>query len=154
VPFFFVRDCSAEENHMDVEALVRAFEAGELPNGGFHHRDHVRVAWWYLCRYSLPGALGRFRLALRRFAEARGAPERYHETITTAYVLLINERLDETGRGSWEEFAARHADLLSWEPSILARYYRDETLRSDRARRVFVMPDRLDVVADGSVDSQ
>jgi hypothetical protein len=31
-----------------------------------------------------------------------------------------------------------------WKPSILARYYRDETLSSARAKRTFVMPDRLD----------
>lgn len=36
-----------------------------------------------------------------------------------------------------------HADLLAWQPSILDRYYRAETLDSDRARRTFVMPDRL-----------
>ena len=51
----------------------------------------------------------------------------------------------ERGRAakSVEAFAARHPDLLSWKPSILDRYYRDETLWSERARQTFVMPDRL-----------
>ena len=43
---------------------------------------------------------------------------------------------------SWDDFAARNADLLTWRPSVLSSYYRDETLRSDLARRVFVLPDR------------
>jgi len=30
---------------------------------------------------------------------------------------------------------------------LLSQYYTDETLRSDRARRVFVMPDRLPAAA-------
>jgi hypothetical protein len=130
---------------MTVESLVQSFEAAELPPGGFRHREHVRVAWWYLRQYPWPVALERFRTGLRRFAEAQGAAQKYHETITTAYVLLINERLEDGGRDlDWEAFATRHADLLAWPPSILDRYYRPETLASDLARRAFVMPDRLE----------
>ena len=130
---------------MDDASLVRLFEAGEVPADGFHHRDHVRVAWWYLREAPLPEALMRFAEGLKRFALAQGKPDLYHQTITTAYVLLINERLDAGGRAlAWDEFAARNADLLMWKPSILTRYYRDETLSSARAKRTFVMPDRLD----------
>ena len=75
---------------------------------------------------------------------AQGKPGLYHETITTAYLLLINERLDGAGRGmAWDAFADRNPDLLSWQPSVLERYYHKETLNSDRARRTFVLPDRL-----------
>jgi hypothetical protein len=48
----------------------------------------------------------------------------------------------EGARATSEEFVARHPDLITWKPSILDRYYRPETLRSDLARRVFVLPDR------------
>jgi hypothetical protein len=130
---------------MDDASLVRLFEAGEMPADGFHHRDHVRVAWWYLREAPLPDALIRFAGGLKRFAVAQGKPDLYHETITTAYVLLINERLDDDGRAlPWDEFAARNVDLLMWKPSVLARYYRGETLSSARAKRTFVMPDRLE----------
>jgi hypothetical protein len=130
---------------MDDESLIRLFEAGEAPPDGFHHRDHVRVAWWYLRVHALPDALARFVAGLRRFAAVQGKPDLFHETITTAYLLLINERLDDGDRGlEWEAFAARHPDLLLWKPSILARYYREETLASARAKRTFVMPDRLE----------
>lgn len=128
---------------MTDEALIQSFEAAEMPPGGFPHREHVRVAWWYLRHYPWLTALDRFRTGLRRFAEAQGATQKYHETVTTAYVLLINERLEADGRNlTWEEFAVRHADLLAWQPSILDRFYTGETLMSDRARRIFVMPDR------------
>lgn len=124
------------------EDLMRAFEAGHSTAEGFHHAQHVRVAWNYLRVYPLPEALGRFSAALRKFAVAQGAPNLYHETITVAYVLLINERLDQTGRdAAWDVFAASHPDLLQWKPSVLDRYYDRETLSSERARRVFVMPD-------------
>jgi hypothetical protein len=137
---------------MDDEHLIELFEAGEAPAEGFHHADHVRVAWWYLRHHQLPEALSRFSAALRGFALARGKPQLFHETITTAYMLLINERLDDTSRDvTWEAFAAGNQDLLSWRPSVLDRYYHEQTLASDRARRTFVMPDRLvPIVRDGS----
>ena len=129
---------------MDDETLIGIFEAGDEPPGGFHHREHVRVAWYYLTQSPLPDALVRFSTNLRRFAAARGKPGLYHETITTAFLLLINERLDDGARAlAWPAFAERNADLLTWKPSALDRYYRSETLASDRARRTFVMPDRL-----------
>jgi hypothetical protein len=128
----------------DDRALVEAFERGDEPAGGFHHAEHVRVAWYYLQCHTLPEALARFSENLRRFATARGKPGLYHETITVAYVLLIYERLDGAARRlSWQEFADRHPELLSWKPSILDRYYLPNTLMSDRARRTFVLPDRL-----------
>lgn len=128
---------------MTDEELVADFEAGTIPPGGFHHAEHVRVAWWYARRHPWAAALARFQSALRGFAEARGKPERYHETITTAFMALVAERLDTTGADlDWDGFAARNADLLAWSPSILDRYYQPETLASDRARRVFVLPDR------------
>jgi hypothetical protein len=129
---------------IDDKALIDAFEAGDEPPGGFHHREHVRVAWYYLQQAPFSEALVRFSSNLRRFAAARGKPGLYHETITTAYLLLINERLDGDDRNlTWTAFAERHPDLLTWKPSALDRYYRPETLTSDRARRTFVMPDRL-----------
>ena len=129
---------------MDDEALVRTFEAGAVPAQGFHHREHVRVAWYYLRHHPLPDALARFSAALRRFAEAQGKPGLYHETITIAYVLLINERLDGPARDQpWDDFAIDNPDLLCWQPSVLDRFYEKSTLASDRARRTFVLPDRL-----------
>jgi hypothetical protein len=126
------------------EELMAAFEAGLEPKGGFHHAQHVRVAWLYLRAHSLPDALGRFTRALRAFAAAHGKPDLYHETITIAFMLVIAERAGEADAPStWDAFATRNADLLAWKPSVLDRYYRNETLWSDRAKRGFVMPDRL-----------
>ena len=130
---------------MEDEQLVAAFEAGQMPESGFHHRDHVRVAWSYLRRHGLSEALPRFSNGASAPSQlAQGKPGLYHETITTAYVLLINERLDDRARElSWNEFAALNPDLFAWKPSILDRYYRPDTLKSDKARRTFVMPDRF-----------
>jgi hypothetical protein len=126
---------------MDDVEFLRGFEDCTLPSSAFHHRDHVRLAWLYLQRCPPLEALARFAEGLKRFAAANGHPGLYHETITWAYLLLIRERLVEGE--TFEGFAARNPDLFAWNPSVLDRYYERETLDSERARRVFVMPDRV-----------
>jgi len=129
---------------MTTDELIARFEDCTLPADRFDHGAHVQVAWGYLRRHAMPQALQRFTESLQRFAAHLGASDKYHATITGAYVFLINERLDGEARDlSWEDFAARHPELLSWTPSILERYYHPETLKSDRAKRTFVMPDRV-----------
>ncbi len=123
------------------DEFVCSFEDCTLPNSAFHHRDHVRLAWVYLRRHPALEALARFTTGLRRFATFNGHPGLYHETITWAYLFLIHERMaDAPPQETFEAFAARNPDLFAWKPSILERYYNPEILRSERARRVFVMP--------------
>jgi hypothetical protein len=124
------------------DEFIQRFEAGTL--GSFRHADHVRLAWLYLRGQPLLEALGRFSVGLQRFATRAGKPERYHQTITWAYLFLIHDRtLDAEAPSKWTDFAASNGDLLRWQPSILGRYYLGTTLASDRARKAFVFPDRF-----------
>ena len=123
--------------------FVAAVESCAIPCSDFHHADHVRLAWIYLGNHSLIDAIDRFTQSLRRFAVHCGVPEKYHETITWAYLLLIHERMRRADAPcGWESFRAANVDLFDWKPSILERYYAPHTLRSDFARRIFVLPDR------------
>ncbi len=131
---------------MTDQELMEQFEDGTLPGECFHHREHVRVAFLYLTKYPVLEALQAFSNALRRFAELRGKPQLYHQTITWAYVFLIRERMARAGSNqSWEEFARNNPDLLVWKDGILTRFYRPETLTSDLARTVFLLPDLRDL---------
>ena len=124
---------------MDDRDFLAAFEACAIGNADFHHRDHIRLAWIYLRRFPVIEAIERFTTSLKRFAEHHGKPMLYHETITWAYLLLIHERMN--GESSFDDFRVANPDLFMWKPSILNAYYREETLASDRARRLFVLPD-------------
>jgi len=70
----------------DVE-LTRALERGEVANAGFHHADHLRVAWVYLeeCG-SADAALGQMAATLRRFAAAAGKPDKYSDAVTAFWI--------------------------------------------------------------------
>lgn len=120
--------------------LIQQFE-GDTLEGEFHHADHVRLAFAYLCEDTPLVALDRFCTALKRYAAARGKAGFYHETITHAYFFLIRERMARNGPVSWEEFARLNSDLLVWKDGILTRYYSAGTLSSDLARSVFLFPD-------------
>ena len=128
---------------MNDEDLLAGFESQSLPDDAFHHQEHVRVAWMFVKRDGVARAMATFSEALKRFAAAKGKPGLYHETVTFAYLLLIGERLARNPAGTWSEFAADNADLLTWKPGVLDRYYSDALLWSDLARATFVMPDRI-----------
>lgn len=129
---------------MSDDDLIARLEACTLPEDQFHHADHLRAAWIYLTRFPAAEGIARFSRTLRAYAASLGKPDRYHETITWAYLLLLNERVRRSESGpTWEQFANAHPDLFDWKNSILLKYYREETLQSDLARQVFVMPDRL-----------
>jgi hypothetical protein len=120
--------------------FVAAFEACTLPGSEFTHRQHVRLAWIYLSEEPLLPALARFIDSLKRYAGSLGATTKYHETITYAFLFLIHERMARQPAATFDEFADANPDLFE---AILKRYYRPETLASDLARTVFVMPDLL-----------
>jgi hypothetical protein len=125
----------------DERAFMDAFRTGDLGTDAFHHRDHVRMAWLYVRAFGPVAAVGRFTDDLRRFAVAKGVPRLYHATITGAYLALVGERWQADREASWEAFAAAHADLLRWKPSVLDGYYSAERLWSDLAREQFLLPD-------------
>jgi hypothetical protein len=118
--------------------FLAALEECTLPEDAFRHADHVRAAYLYLRAGSFAEATVRMTAALRRYAAAQGKAERYHETITVAYLALINQHLHERGDGGgWEGFRRENPALL--ERDLLLHYYRKETLNSARARQVFLL---------------
>ena len=137
VPRYQLSDASGDP------ALLRDFEAGSVAPDAFHHPEHVHVTWLLLQRYPALEALRRVSDGLRRLTAAHGLAEKYHETITWAYTLLILERMERGGRDQdWETFAASNPDLLGKGRSILSAYYQADTLNSDLARSIFLLPDR------------
>jgi hypothetical protein len=125
--------------------VIDRFESGNVPETGFHHADHVRLAFAYLRNYSVLRALEKFSAALKQFASRHGKTQLYNETITWAYILLIAERIARCSAAEldWGHFAEQNPDLLVWRNGVLSRYYEDATLESDLARRAFVFPDKI-----------
>jgi hypothetical protein len=126
---------------MTDDEFLTALERCELPSEAFTHAAHLRAGYLYLCAGGFDAALGRMRAAVQRYAAHLGRPDKYHETITVAYLALIHERLSERGgAGDWPSFQEQNPDLL--QRDLLLRHYRRCELESDLARQVFILPRR------------
>ncbi|HEY2517059.1 MAG TPA: hypothetical protein VGI39_39575 [Polyangiaceae bacterium] len=130
---------AARTSPKDAE-IVRSFEDGTLRPEQFGHRQHLLVAWTYLGTLPFGEAALRFASQLKRFAESHGAEAKYHETLTWAYAALLHERMHATPTAAnFDAFLAENPDLLA-HPGALAPYYDADTLSSELARTVFVLP--------------
>ncbi|MCB9685479.1 MAG: hypothetical protein H6738_22540 [Alphaproteobacteria bacterium] len=105
----------------------------------FDHRAHLCLAWEALDRGGLPAALIEIPAWLRGMATAAGKPEKYNETVTLGFLLLLADR-HRPGE-AFDAFLDRNPDLL--RSDVLQRWWRAETLTSERARRAFVFPDQF-----------
>ena len=117
---------------------LRAFEAGRLDPAKFPHREHLRFGYEMLCRHSFGEAISRFSRGLRLLTTKAGRPQLYHETITVAFLALINERRARQAAESWSEFEQDNADLF--DKRCLGKWYEAEQLGSELARRTFCLP--------------
>jgi hypothetical protein len=130
-------DVAAADALSDDDFIV-AFEARALDD--FPHRFHLRVAWIYIGRLGVDGAIARLADEIRDLAEGRGQGTKYHETITRAWAYILAHAAGDAGQGtSFEGLLQRHPELL--DKHLLLKHYRSETLASPEARQRWVAPD-------------
>ena len=106
---------------------------------GFGHREHLELAWRYLDALPVAEAQQAMSQAIRHLAAAHGAPDRYHATLTEAWVRLVAVHRAWTQAGSFSEFIADNDRLL--DRHLLDHHYSPALMRSEGARRGFVAPD-------------
>jgi hypothetical protein len=113
--------------------------AGSPPDG-FAHRDHLKVAWLLLAAHGdLRTAQEDMSAIIRRIAEANGVPQKYHRTVTDAWVAVVAHFRGADPELGFDDLLTAHPVLLDKE--ALRRHYSAETLGSDVARRDYVAPD-------------
>jgi hypothetical protein len=122
----------------DDAQFLAALEDCTLPPDCFDHAAHVRAGYLYLGRAPFPQATAAMCATIARYARALGKPERYHETISVAFMALINAQLRQQGDGGgWEQFRARNPQLL--RSDALLAYYPRAVLESCAARSCFTL---------------
>ena len=126
--------------HLANLEFVEAFENCTLRPENFHHADHVRLAWLYLKQLDGAAAERRFREGLVKLAAHFGVPEKFHLTITLAWLRAVQERIVPGEETSFEDWIAGHPELL--DKNLLLDYYSKERLSSVEARVSWLEPDR------------
>ena len=120
--------------------LIAAIESCTL-EAEFHHADHIRLAWIYLRAMPEPQAAQRMCETINRFAAHKGKAERYHHTITLAWIRLVSAVLRTVpASDSFLEFISANPHLCNQQ--TLARHYSQQLLDSPAARAQWVAPDR------------
>lgn len=122
------------------DELIAGFEAASLP--AFPHADHVRLTILYLTRHGRNETQKKLFDGLRRFAAAKGVPEKFHVTMTMAWLDLVDDaRRRHPGARDPSALVTACPELLNRD--ALLRFYSRERLLSDEARLRWVAPDRV-----------
>src|SRR5260370_18796601 len=94
------------------EQFVAAFEAGQIANQTFHHREHLRLAGVQIRRIGLERASESVAVAIRQFAAHDGNADRYHDTMTRFWVRVVAIGINRHPTLPFD-------DLLAAEPHLL-----------------------------------
>jgi hypothetical protein len=129
-----------------LDDLAERFRTCTLPHGEWTHTAHLRVGTWHVHHFGADAALAMLRTRIRRLNDFHGTPNSetrgYHETITVAYVRLIEEFLgtDRADGGLEARVALLLASPIA-RPNVLTTFWTPALLFSPRARAEWVAPD-------------
>jgi hypothetical protein len=104
----------------------------------FGHREHVHLTWLAVRRYGIPAAIALVSDGIRQTARYAGAPQKYHVTVSRAWVEIIGHHADRSDK-DFTAFTARCPAVL--DKRLLTRHYAPATLASQRARSGWAEPD-------------
>jgi hypothetical protein len=125
---------------MNGEAFLKHFEMGKLHP--FPHHDHIYMAWLYLRRDGWDEGHKQIQSGLKHFAAANGQPEKYHETITRFWALLVYHALQQEPQ--IDKFLVfKQKFPLLFDKMSIRKHYSDVVLWSDEARQTWVEPDLI-----------
>ncbi|WKD31578.1 hypothetical protein [Streptomyces xanthophaeus] len=105
----------------------------------FGHREHVHLTWLAVRCCGIPAAIDLVSDGIRRTARYAGAPQKYHATVSRAWVELVGYHAAESGDDDYDAFVDHHPALL--DKRLLTHYYRPATLAAPRAKGGWVEPD-------------
>jgi len=131
------------ENHATSQSdrdFRLAFESYSVTPAQFNHEAHLRLAYVYLVENDLTTAQERMRRALLMFLAAHGIPlEKFHETLTRAWVLAVRHFMNRSPSLCFSEFAAKSQPLL--DSKVMLTHYSASVLFSPSARASYVEAD-------------
>ena len=76
-----------------IQSFMRAFEGGSLSRSEWTHSRHLVMALWYLRRHNRDEAIRLIRDGIQRHNESQENLTGYHETITLAWVAVVERFL-------------------------------------------------------------
>jgi hypothetical protein len=110
------------------------------PGGSFGHREHVHLAFVAVRRYGPQRAAGVMSGWIQHLAAYQRAPQKYHATVTRAWVEIVAHHMAAAPPGTgFAAFADRYPPLL--DKRLLTRHYSSRALASPAAKTGWLEPD-------------
>jgi hypothetical protein len=112
---------------------------------GFHHRDHLRLAWEHIRQLGEEEASREVTQAIRHMARKHDQSERYNETMTRFWLRAVAIGIARHPTLSFDA-------LLESEPHLMDkvlpfRHWSRERLMGDDAKAAWVEPDLIPLPA-------
>lgn len=105
----------------------------------FGHREHVHLSWLAVRAHGVSGAIPVVCEGIRRTARYAGAPQKYHETVSRAWIELVGVHVAAHPEPDFDAWAKANPALF--DKRLLTRFYRSSTLAGEAARAGWVEPD-------------
>jgi hypothetical protein len=118
--------------------LREQFEAKTLEHAAFRHREHVRLTWIYLAAEPPAAVEARLCRALLELAASHGVAQRFHHTLTVAWVRIIESARRSQPDMPFDALAEACPWLLDKDAPLA--YYTRDVLFSDEARARWIEP--------------
>ncbi len=124
------------------KAFKEQVETFNYPIIDFNHRAHLRLAYIYLVENNTETAIQLMRYTLHQLLQHNDIDPntKYHETLTTAWVLALNYLMNNAEPAeAAHEFLSKNPKIL--DSKIMMEHYSNDLLFSETARQLFVEPD-------------
>jgi hypothetical protein len=106
----------------------------------FGHREHVHLTWLAVRRYGTTRAIRDVSDGIRSTARYAGAPQKFHVTVSRAWVECVGHHVNEYPADDFDAFLCTSPPLL--DKRLLLRFYKSTTLAGDTARTTWIRPDQ------------
>jgi hypothetical protein len=138
---------SLPKTELEIDKFLAAFEGCTLPKARWTHGAHLLTGACYVHALGQIAAIDRMRICVKRYTDSVGGKNTetsgYHETITIAWVKLLDSLLREvSGDRTPEraEFARLAVERFVGDREIFKRYYDFDVAASVEARRSWIQP--------------
>jgi hypothetical protein len=132
------------ETEEEIDRFVAAFEGCTLPKEQWTHGAHLLTGACYVHTLGQTGAIAKMRECVSRYNVAVGGKNTetggYHETITLAWIKLLDGLRRAVGDMDRAAFARLAVERFVGDKEIFTRYYEFDLAGSVEARRQWVEP--------------
>lgn len=128
----------------EIDAFIAAFEGCTLPKERWTHGAHLLTGACYVHALGQAAAIDKMRVCVRRYNESVGGKNTetsgYHETITVAWIKLLDGLRSKAPQLDRAAFAALALERFEKDKGIFKRYYDFDLVGSTEARLAWVEP--------------